>query len=76
VGSICLELPCQHEGDVVWLLGGADPGVEGEQHLIGDDCERLVAVEGDDLRKARLAEFSKVVFRLGDAVGIGDQDVS
>ena len=71
-----LGLAGEDEGDVVGLLFGADPCVEGEHYLGGDHMEGLVAVAADDLHQALLAELTEVVLGLGDAVGVGDEDVS
>jgi hypothetical protein len=66
----------QDQGDVVGLLFGADPGIEGQHDLGGDDVEGLVAVAADDLHHALFAELAEVVFGFGDAVGVSDEDVA
>ena len=38
--------------------------------------EGFVAVAGDDLHQAFFAELAEVVLGFGDAVGVGDEDVS
>jgi hypothetical protein len=62
--------------DVVWLFFGADPGVGRKHDLVGDDVEGLVAVTGNDLHEALFAELAEVVLGLGDAVGVGDEDLA
>src|SRR5271154_3272764 len=69
-------LPGENQGNVVGLLFGTDPGVEGKHYLVRDDVQRLVAVAADHLHHAFFAELAEVVLRFGHAVGVGDEDIA
>jgi hypothetical protein len=62
------DLTGEYQRDVVGLLVGTDPGVEGEHDLAGDHVKGLVPIAGDHLHHAVFAELAELVFRLGDTV--------
>src|SRR5260370_34587145 len=66
----------QDQGNVIGLLFGADPGVEGQHDLSRDHMQGLVAVAADYLHHALFPELAEVVLRLRDAVRVGDEDVA
>src|SRR5216683_1308087 len=66
----------QDQGNVIGLLFGADPGVEGQHDLKRDHMQGLVAVAADYLHHALFPELAEIVLRLRDAVRVGDENIS
>src|SRR5437868_9333457 len=66
----------QNQRDVVRLLLIADPIVNRGGNLFGDFYERAGAMLAYQVNQARLAKLSKIIFRFGDAVAVGEEDVA
>src|SRR5437868_1431127 len=66
----------EHKRDVVGLLLATDPIVHGGGQELGDTRQRQVAMIAHQLDEAGLAELPEIVFRLGDAVAVGEKDVA
>src|SRR5260221_1631749 len=67
---------CENQRDVVRLLRGANPVLDGGDGVFGDPGQRQVAIGGYSLNQALFAELSKFIFRLGDAVTERDENIS
>src|SRR5258708_22408995 len=68
--------PGQDQGDVVRLLGGADPVLHRRYGMFADAFQRQVTGRKRRFHQAIFAEFAKLILRLRHAVAEGDEDVA
>src|SRR5437879_13402083 len=66
----------KHQRDVIRLFLVADPIVDSGGHSFGDFQQRKVTILADQVDESCFPEFPKIVFRLGDAVTVGEKDVA
>src|SRR5437764_15261035 len=66
----------QHQGDVIGLFGGADPVLDGGDHVVSNAVQRQVAVGLDGFNQALFAKFSKLIFWFGNSITEGHKDVA
>src|SRR5579863_62251 len=68
--------PRQNQSDVVGLFLIADPVVYGGSYDLTDLRQVKSAVLADQIDQALLAEFAEVIFRFGDPVAVGDENLA
>ena len=61
-------------GGFVGLFRAANPIIDRSGHELCNPFERKIAVFLDQVDQALLAEFTKIIFRLGDAVTVGEEN--
>ena len=64
----------QHQRDVVGLFRAANPVIDRSGHELCNPFKRKVAIFLDEVYQALLAEFAEIIFRLGDAVTVGEKN--
>ena len=69
-----LPSPRQHQRDVIGLLVGADPVVDGGGHDLADPRQRQIAILPYQVDQPLFAEFTKIVFRFGHAVAVRQEE--
>src|ERR1700693_3106388 len=70
----CLPRPRQHQSDVIRLLVVADPVVDRRSDRLADLHQRQAPVRAHEVNEPFFAEFSELIFRLGDAVAVRQED--
>lgn len=74
--SEILAGPSEHQGNVVGLLVGANPVIDRGGNNFADSCQGQMLILAHQLNEALLAKFAEVIFRLGNAIAVGDKNVA
>ena len=75
-GRRALSRSREHECNVIGLLAGTDPIVDGGAYHFGDAGKRQVAIAAHQINQASFAKFSEIVLWFGYAVAVGDEDLA